>query len=1173
MRILQLDLLAFGPFTDKSLELHAGQFGLHVIFGPNEAGKSSALRALRQFFYGIELRSTDNFLHPYANLRVGAVVEDGPGERLHALRRKGNKDTLRGADDSEIIDPARLARMLHGISQQDFCQRFGIDHQELIKGGQDIVHGGGDLGQMLFAAGAGLADLGAIRTRLAEEAEGLFKPAGAVPKINSAVKRFDEAVKARKAAQLRPAEWAQQVEALDQADAARAELERQIRDQRSRLDHGKRLRQALPLLAKRRRLIEELQPLAEVPGLSDDFADRRREAATRLAAAETAGKTATTELAEIEAAISRLEVGEALLQNAAVIQQLHEQLGAHRKATTDRPRLTMQLQRIEEEAHEILQDLGRDAELQDAGRWHLSRAERARIQELGAQHQALIEKAAAARAHVEQLARDIASQRRELEPADLPRDIDPLQRAIRRARRAGDLEQRQAQLRADLQRLQQQVELDLRRLELWSGSLDELERLALPALETVDRLETQWAQHDAELKLLREREAETKSKGTQLDKQIERLRLQQNPPTEEDLAVARQRRDAGWELVRRVWHTGLSADDAAARDYVAQAAPAQDLAQAYRLGVERADEVADRLRRESKQVAEKARLMAERQELDAQVRELAEQLRQRADEQHACQQEWRALWTPFGIEPRTPREMRAWLGRQAELIRGAAEVRRLRDELAPWDVQLTAHREELSRTLAELGSAPGRPGDSLADVLEHCEAVVEQLTAGRDARRQLERDLVKLQEQTSPAEQDARDAEAAVTRWREQWAAAVQRIELSAAASPSEANEVSSAIADLQVKRKEAVAISERIAGIDRDADQFAARVRELAAAVAPDLCEAIADRSVPQMLDRLQAAQKAQVRWQELQDQRRREDKRLHEARARGSESAAVLATLCREAGCATPEELPRLEQRSQQRHELQRQLRECEDQLLELAAGESLDSFIAQTAGLEADLLAGQIAQREGEIADLERQKDELANTIGRQQAELARMDGSGRAAEAEEEAQSLLAQIRTDAEQYVRLRLATVILQRAMERYREKNQGDVLQQASRWFAELTLGSFSGLRGDCNERGEQVLVGVRGESRTLVGVEGMSDGTRDQLYLALRLASLAHYLQQSEPLPFIVDDILVQFDDQRAAAALRILAELSDRTQVIFFTHHAHLVQLAEQQVSGERLFVHPL
>ena len=47
MKILSLDLLAWGPFTDRSLRFTAGSEGLHVIYGPNEAGKSSALRALR----------------------------------------------------------------------------------------------------------------------------------------------------------------------------------------------------------------------------------------------------------------------------------------------------------------------------------------------------------------------------------------------------------------------------------------------------------------------------------------------------------------------------------------------------------------------------------------------------------------------------------------------------------------------------------------------------------------------------------------------------------------------------------------------------------------------------------------------------------------------------------------------------------------------------------------------------------------------------------------------------------------------------------------------------------------------------------------------------------------------------------------------------------------------
>jgi uncharacterized protein YhaN len=87
------------------------------------------------------------------------------------------------------------------------------------------------------------------------------------------------------------------------------------------------------------------------------------------------------------------------------------------------------------------------------------------------------------------------------------------------------------------------------------------------------------------------------------------------------------------------------------------------------------------------------------------------------------------------------------------------------------------------------------------------------------------------------------------------------------------------------------------------------------------------------------------------------------------------------------------------------------------------------------------------------------------------------------------------------------------------------------------------------------------------------MSDGSRDQLFLSLRLGGLAKYIEANGPMPFIVDDVLVHFDDDRSAAALVSLGELSKETQVIFFTHHRHLVELAEAHVDPKLLFVHSL
>ncbi len=66
------------------------------------------------------------------------------------------------------------------------------------------------------------------------------------------------------------------------------------------------------------------------------------------------------------------------------------------------------------------------------------------------------------------------------------------------------------------------------------------------------------------------------------------------------------------------------------------------------------------------------------------------------------------------------------------------------------------------------------------------------------------------------------------------------------------------------------------------------------------------------------------------------------------------------------------------------------------------------------------------------------------------------------------------------------------------------------------------------------------------------LSDGARDQLFLAFRLASLANCCDATEPLPFIADDILAHFDDARSAATMDLLAEFRTTTQVILFTHH---------------------
>ena len=114
------------------------------------------------------------------------------------------------------------------------------------------------------------------------------------------------------------------------------------------------------------------------------------------------------------------------------------------------------------------------------------------------------------------------------------------------------------------------------------------------------------------------------------------------------------------------------------------------------------------------------------------------------------------------------------------------------------------------------------------------------------------------------------------------------------------------------------------------------------------------------------------------------------------------------------------------------------------------------------------------------------------------------------------------------------------------------------------MTRGAYLGITADIDAKGEPVVVGVNPQGAT-VPVQHMSDGARDQLYLAFRLAGLESYCRSTEPLPFIADDILVHFDDPRTEATLEVLAEFCGVTQVLLFTHHLSVRRAAEALVAS--------
>ncbi len=1154
MRFLALNLIAFGHFHDKSLEFPEDQ-GLFLIYGPNEAGKSTCLRALRGLLYGIKERTADAFQHEARRLRVGATLLSA-GERLAIVRRKARKDTLLGPAEN-VLPEDTLQSLLGGISQEVYERLFGMTRDELVEGGKALLSGKGGVGESLFAAGLAGTDLQGVLETLKQEADTLFKPAASNPTLNSLTRQYRELKKQSDTSTLSVKDWEKLDTELTSLSSRAEELKMcigQSLEEQSRLE---RVLQALPLVARIKERRRERAGLAVTTLLPEGFTQERESVQAQLMRARAEAEKAQPRIVQHEAQLAGLSVPDELLAQEATVNELIKESGGIRKARQDLPRVQQQVHEAREDAREILADLRPDLELEAAETLRLPLEQREHIRRLAEQYGPLVERGRSATQREQDYTAKHVEAERELATLPPARDVSELKRTVAQLRKKGDLETGYSKAVGEAQAAWRKASEALQRLPLWTGALDSLMVLPVPSDETVNEFEQHYDNNGRALEQAQQALAEARTKIGDQEGKLERLRLSGEIPLEDDLATARAKRDRGWTLVRQAWLAG-------SRDEKAEQAfdPLLPLDRAYENSVQDADTVADRIRREADAVARKAEYLVEKQVQEGRVADLTDQLKRLEAELQASAEAWRARWNPAGIDPLSPREMRAWLAMYKDLIRQAGEVQTLESKAQT----ILQDLEQSRRLLRDRLGLPDEPVPSheatLTELLERADALVSRQEALQTQRKTLEQqvhvahaELIKARAEREGATQDLQDFKTA-------WAEAVHGINasLTVSAAAGFLENVQKLFAKLKAAEKD----QERVKGMDRDIRVFEEKLHAFLSAFAPAWLGLPPEQAVDALKEAIAKGGKDKVTRTNLCSQLDEWRGSLVQAQDDSQALESRLTALLETAGCATLQELTALESRCTEARRLDADLKVLTDQIAVLAGNRPLPEFMTEVENEDPDKAAAWLARVSGELGDLQNEYAQVAEQIGVCREQQRAMDGRAGAAEAAQQAQEVLAELRDGVEKYLRLRLAAKVLKAEIERYRERNQGPLLRHAGEIFAAVTEGRFTGLEASYEASDEPVLVGIRGNGDK-VEVDGMSDGTQDQLYLALRLASLERHLEENTRLPFVVDDALVNFDDDRAKAALRVIEKLATKTQVLFFTHHRHMVNLARSAVDG--------
>lgn len=1165
MRLTRLDLTAYGPFTDGSLDLSAP--GMHVVVGPNEAGKSSALNAICDALYGIPARTTAAFLHQMPNLQLGFSVELADGTTRQFVRLKKQRDTLRSATN-EVVPEAELQTLLRDIDRDTFTTSFGLTHERLLQGSKDLAAGRGELGKALFGASTGSVNLSAVLEQLDQRADEILRPSGRAGRLHELTKQLETLRAELRESQLRPRDYVDLTVTLRELEEALQ------RDQTDEEAVSRELQLSQTLLGKLAQLrqwrtaadeVGQLEPSA-LP-LRSELPNELDEARSDLANATESLARESAELRKLEAQAALINVDSAVLDLHAEIDGLRDRRAEYESKVTHRSTVTDRLQRSRAQVEQLLRRLWPDSPPDEAASAvSVGLLAETTATTLVAGLPAIDAKRTSAQDALDKSTSELDELSARLANLPAPPDSAQLRAAVSTAQSAGDLDADVRTANAKAAELESQMKAQLSRLGLTTREINEAAALAAPAVAQIEaarsRADRLVHDHRVATGKISELTAEMRERRTELDQ----LLADTHVPSLGQLETERAERSKIWRRIRTLW-LGESPDEDPTRqpsDWDRET-DHEAVASAYEAAVATTDSTADRLRSDAATVARRAELERQISELEAKLAEQSTILAELSTAQDQANADWRALWALIGIDAESPAEMREWVDGFAEFRRTHESAKGAAAEIDALTTRIDGHRDELRSALDSVGIEV--PDVALLPTLiTRCQETLDELTATTDERKQLLRDVERVEKERTEAEQDLADADEEVDTWRTKWTEAMSSLGLPADTDTQAATAFLTEAADAQSLLDQIGADESETEKID----QFAASFEHDADAVLKVIDSERAGRdfamAVGHLAERLSAAREAHAGLEQLQvlTEGHVQKTQQHTADIAGARSRIDL--LVEEAGADDEAALTASVERAAQLHVARTTRDELEAEISAAANGRAAADLFAELGDHDEFSLQSQIDRLSSDLTEVRDRVVTTSEEIATNRLLLDAMDGSAAAAEINERIEFLSAEIAQLAETYQGFRLGAILLQEQVNAFRDEHQGPILGKAGPWFRRLTLDSFIGLDVDGD-----ALQGVR-HSGERVGVDGMSDGTRDQLYLALRLAAVAVAAGESDPMPLVLDDVLINFDEGRAAAALEILGELSDSTQILLFTHHQHVAKLA-QGALGDGVTVHPI
>lgn len=1153
MRLRRLDLTRYGKFTEASIdfgELQENAPDLHIIYGPNEAGKSTAICAFLDLLFGIDSRSSYGFLHPYATMKVGACLELSSGIR-EVQRIKKAQNNLLDVNGSPLPDNL-FASDLGGIQRSSYETMFSLDDATLEAGGNNILASKGDLGQLLFSASAGIGDLSRSLAELRTEADTFYKPRARSGELASLKAQLAALKQDKERLDTLASQYAQ---LMVEREKARAEYEAANSERsalQSRLDRVMKLRSTLPRLHALRELTAKIASTEDLPDVPHGWDLEISKLQTDDLTLESQYSLLQDQITAIEVELQQLVIDPRALTIAKRTSDIAGMRDRFTGALRDLPNRRLELRDSDNAIGGLLRRLEQQNVL-NPGDLILNAKTEAVLRELIESRSGIDSKLEAARAEFERAQTQLQEALEKLSSTLGTTEEDTTDKleavlvpAVARARES-DHAQRRRLARQSRDAAAEEFKSRLAALAPWKGEALELLNLVVPD----DALLERWkGSVSATVKDLEAREAEV----LRLQADLARIGGETKGFTtvsglinDADAARIRAKREEAWSLHR------ATLDDASADQFEAAlreddsvtASRSAQMAQVARLNQLLQDTVVRQAELDQAEIATRSA----RIKLDTIMGVISE---------GAEQMGLGALVDPH------PAQLQDWLVRRRLALDSLTRLQNYEREILDAEDDAEAIRSGLLDALTRLD----RQQDDMSRI-EHLLATSDEIIIRFRQTKSL-----RESEQLNRADCERRkkaleNAMASDSDWTYQWEDVCRGCWLGGpgkAPAVSEVREILPLLSQLARENANRSQLLTRIQKMERDQEEFSIAVRLLADELGIDqdtddvlaLFDAVESRVATATREQSKKDEKADAH-RKLQDKKLEVEEHLRRHTSRKAEmigyfkvhSLAGVAHIMTQVG---------------ERESLKQEADKTGAEIVAALETANLGEAEAELNRADRDSL-DQEAQKLTGLRDNQNTLCEDWSTRYRiAHGKVEAVGGDDAVARIDEQKRTILLDIEERAQRYLRLRIGTAAAEQALHIYRDRHRGSMMARASNAFHTISRGAYAKLATQ-PEKDAEVLVAIGAGGSSKVAAQ-LSKGTRFQLYLALRVAGYHEFAQTHSTVPFIADDIMETFDDFRAEEALRLFSQMAEVGQVIYLTHHQHLLDIVRRVCPGAKI-----